>query len=185
MLSLKKVAWILVAVSSIAASGARADDSNFYVPLCGTSARSDSFGRGIKDQALGTQSGLNFELADANCYALGKQHAVRTMADESGAGCMAQFEDGRVEGLIASLMSAGTGCYNLGYLSGLSDLRIATRTGDVKVCGRECRKQYCKGLDNWNSGVSEHWLPGGLSQKDESCYHHGYYDGPVVGYSCK
>lgn len=174
-----KVILGLVMWAAVACNVAQANASNPLFPVCLGSARTDSFGRGIRDEVMGTHLGLNFEWADAQCYDLGREHAVATMAADGGPNsmdCKGGFEAGFDKGMVASSLSAGTGCYNLGYMAGLSELRIATANGDVKVCGKECLKLYCRGMKNWNEGVSSHWLPAGLDEKHQACYQHGYHD---------
>jgi hypothetical protein len=174
-----KLIFSFVLLVSAAGNVAQADASNPLFPVCIGSARADSFGRGIRDEVMRTHLGLTFEWANVQCYELGREYAVKTMAAEGGPNaldCKSSFESGFEWGMKASSVSAGTGCFNLGHMAGLSELRIAAANGDVKVCGRECRKYYCKGMKNWAEDVSEHWLPAGLDEKLQACYHHGYHD---------
>jgi hypothetical protein len=160
-------------------------DSRIYGPACGTGWRSDSFGRGIRDQMLSRRDGAQFELSDLKCYELGKQYAesvVRT-ASQGKSSCEQAFGAGFKQGIIASSRNVGTACYSLGYSAGMAELRIAARSGNVQVTGKDCREMYCKGASDRVPNSSA-WMPSGLDLREQSCYQQGYFEASISRFGC-
>jgi hypothetical protein len=157
-------------------SSANADPLHPVDPACAAAGRSDSFGLGMKDQVLGTGSALDFELADAACYGLGKQYAAE---NATGAACEGDFARGRAHAIAGDGSYARTACESLGSMAGMAEIRVAARQGDASVAGEECCELYCRGLTNARSGgVSE--IDPGLGPKEQGCFHQGYFEASIA-----
>ena len=104
-----------------------------YDPWCSRGYRVDSYGRGIE---AGFRSiDVRPNLADPFCYDLGIQRGKSLMTQPVIFDCEGDFDDAYQEGLKASSLSAGTACYNSGYLAGLSALRVGAREGRTDIAG--------------------------------------------------
>jgi hypothetical protein len=136
----------------------------WWLPYCGLGLSYDSFSYGAAEGAAreqgfvsGITSGIDVPVhVDMTCFELGLDWGHQ-QARAGGSQCERSYVEGRQNGLLQNNTRDGNACSEIGYQAGSAMLAHYARSNQPNKVpdgqGRECVRQYERGLSGDHSGT--------------------------------